>query len=85
MCIYIYTCVYHVNRTSCAQMHNCNKAIVVITGRAHCFHDCIYIYIFIFTENICCCARNPMEVVVFRKHVLILWNNYSNFLTLKVT
>ena len=22
---------------------NCHKAIVVITGRAHCFHDCIYI------------------------------------------
>ena len=24
---------------------SCHKAIVVITGRAHCFHDCIYIYI----------------------------------------
>ena len=22
---------------------SCHKAIVVITGRAHCFHDCIYI------------------------------------------
>ena len=21
---------------------SCHKAIVVITGRAHCFHDCIY-------------------------------------------
>ena len=23
---------------------SCHEAIVVITGRAHCFHDCIYIY-----------------------------------------
>ena len=22
---------------------SCQKAIVVITGKAHCFHDCIYI------------------------------------------
>ena len=22
---------------------SCHKAIAVITGRAHCFHDCIYI------------------------------------------
>ena len=22
---------------------SCHKAIVVITGRTHCFHDCIYI------------------------------------------
>ena len=26
---------------------SCHKAIVVITGRAHCFHDYIYIYIYI--------------------------------------
>ena len=25
-------------------MYGCHKAIVVITGRAHCFHDFIYIY-----------------------------------------
>ena len=38
--------------SSCAQtIHHlpkcmsCHKAIVVITGRAHCFHDYIYIYI----------------------------------------
>ena len=41
-----------------------------------------YVY-YIFTENICS-ARNPMQVVVFCKHVLILYNNDSNFLTLKV-
>ena len=30
--------VYHVPKCM-----SCYKAIVVITGRAHCFHDCIYI------------------------------------------
>ena len=28
---------------------SCHKAIVVLTGRAHCFHDKIYIYIYIHT------------------------------------
>ena len=32
------TCLHHV--TKCM---SCHKAIVVITGRAHCFNDCIYI------------------------------------------
>ena len=36
---------------------------------------------YIFTENICS-ACNPMQVVVFCKHVLIVYND-SNFLTLK--
>ena len=32
------------NQTLCAQVPmSCHKATVVITGRAHCFHDCIYI------------------------------------------
>ena len=31
-------------------------------------------YVYIFTENICS-ARNPMQVVVFRKYVLTLYNN----------
>ena len=38
---------------------------------------------YIFTENICS-AHNPMQVVVFCKLVLILYNSDSNFLTLKV-
>ena len=38
---------------------------------------------YIFTDNICS-ARNSMKVVVFCKHVLILQNNDSNFLTWKV-
>ena len=41
-----------------------------------------YVY-YIFTANICS-AYNPMHVVVFWKHVLILLNNDWNFLTLKV-
>ena len=27
----------------CVQMHDCHKAIVMITRRLHYFHDCIYI------------------------------------------
>ena len=37
----------------------------------------------IFTENICS-ARNPMQVVVFCKCVLILYKKDSHFLPLKV-
>ena len=33
----------HMCRTSCAQAHGLHKANVVITGRAHCFHDYICI------------------------------------------
>ena len=33
------------NLTLCAQVQSCHKAIVVITRRAYCFHDCIYIFI----------------------------------------
>ena len=28
---------------SCAKCMSCHKAIVVITGRVHCFHDNMYI------------------------------------------
>ena len=38
---------------------------------------------YIVIENICS-AYNPMHVVVFYKHVLILQESNSNFLTLKV-
>ena len=31
--------VHHV-----AKCMSCHNAIVVMTGREHCFHDCIYIY-----------------------------------------
>ena len=36
----VYDCkiVYHVPKCM-----SCHKVIVVINGRAHCFHDCIYI------------------------------------------
>ena len=33
----------HVPKTSLPKCMSCHKAIVVITGRVHCFHDCIYI------------------------------------------
>ena len=36
-------------RTSCAQVHELpHHRTTVVTGRAHCFHDCIYIYIYIY-------------------------------------
>ena len=41
-----------------------------------------YVY-YIFTENICS-TRNPMQVVVYCKHLLTLYKNDSNSLTLKV-
>ena len=41
-----------------------------------------YVY-YIFTDNIYF-AYNPMQVIAFCKNVLILQNNDSNFLTLKV-
>ena len=31
---------------------SCHKAIVVITGRAHCFHDNIYIYIYMCVSTL---------------------------------
>ena len=48
--IYIYICNHENNMPSrispqrlCGKCMSCDIAIVVITGRAHCFHDCIYI------------------------------------------
>ena len=33
--------IHHINHMP--RCMSCHKAIVVITGRAHCFHDCTYI------------------------------------------
>ena len=55
--IYIYTCNHENNVCPPGYHHNgfvathalgnkfmsCQKAIVVITGKAHCFHDCMYV------------------------------------------
>ena len=43
--IYIYICNHENNVPSrlSPQCMSCHKAIVVITGRGHCFHDYIYI------------------------------------------
>ena len=42
--------IYAIMKTMCPPdyHHNGFVVIVVITGRAHCFHDCIYIYIYIY-------------------------------------
>ena len=36
--MYVYVCVHHAPKCM-----SCHKAIVVITGRPHCFHENIYI------------------------------------------
>ena len=41
--IYINTYIIH----HVPKCMSCHKAIVVITGRAHCLHDFIYIYIYV--------------------------------------
>ena len=47
MCIYnIYVYIHHVPKDM-----SCNKAIVAITGRLHCFRDCIYIYIYVYIHD----------------------------------
>ena len=41
--ILIYITVHHVPKCM-----SCRKAIVVMTGKAHCFHDYMYILIYIY-------------------------------------
>ena len=53
MYIYIYIYIYIYTNMQYIQIYkyahhvpkcmSCHRAIVVITGRAHCFHDCTYI------------------------------------------
>ena len=45
-CVYTYICIYTIHHVS--KCMSCLKAIVVITERAHCFHDCIYIMPILF-------------------------------------
>ena len=50
---------------------------------------CIYIFMYIlqriYREYLPFCSTcNPMQLLVFCKHVLIFWSKYSNSLTLKV-
>ena len=42
---------------------SCHKAIVVITGRAHCFHDYIYIYVCIY--YMCVCVYIYMYIYIY--------------------
>ena len=45
--VYGYVPVHHV-----PQFPSFHKAIVVITGRAHCFHDCIYVTPILLLRNL---------------------------------
>ena len=50
------------NRTSCAQVHELPQAIVVITGRAHCFYDYICIMpILLLWDLSTLCVVNPLN------------------------
>ena len=55
------TTVYHV--PTCM---SCHKAIVVITGRPHCFHDYIYIYIYIYIYNMVYGNHRNLTIIHFR-------------------
>ena len=46
--IYIYVIMMYGWPHDMSKCMSCHKAIVVITGMAHCFHDYIYIYIYIY-------------------------------------
>ena len=69
---------------------SCHKAIVVITGRAHCFHDNIYTYIYIY---ICVCVYVVLHFIyiyilyiyyivhiysIYIIHIHILWTTEFN-------
>ena len=68
--------VYHVPKCMI-----CHKVIVVITGRAHCFHDCIYIYyahlVFVkFDQSVCCGSLMATYITLLAwlvEHVLVHW------------
>ena len=66
---------------------SCHKAIVVITGRAHCFHDYIYIYIYyahlasvIFEHSICRGSLMTTYITLLAllvEHSLVHWYQQS--------
>ena len=68
---------------------SCHKVIVVITGRAHCFHDWIYMYIYIYVYiyiYICICIYMKYMRVLFSEkkdlHLVskgVEWRNQNKF------
>ena len=83
----------------CVICISCHKAIVVITGRAHCFHDCIYIYtlyiyihpyilytyihIYIYSEYSEPNLVQPMSTRGNTSTQKILWLVFCNWVTLR--
>ena len=54
---------------------SCHKAIVVITGRAHCFHDCIYITtILLLWDLSTLCAVCRGSLILY--YIYIVYNKY---------
>ena len=60
--IYIYITVHHVPKCM-----SCHKAIVVITGRAHCFYDNIYIMLIVILWDFStlCVADHLWPLMIF--------------------
>ena len=80
ICSYIYAHIYimliyyaHVNVHHVPKCMSCHKVTVVITGRAHCFHDCIYVYIYI---NIISISISIYIYTYGIHHWRILWRSY---------
>ena len=67
----MYACniVYHVPK--CMSYH---KSIVVITGRAHCFHDCIYITpVLLLSDLSTVCRGSLMTTYIIYTHIDRFW------------
>ena len=56
---------------------SCHKAIVVITGRAHCFHDCTYIYIYIYIYPHYCMNQSCKESAQYTCRAKYIYNYNS--------
>ena len=94
VCMYIYVyicvCVFIIMKTMCRAGYHHNgfmathalghKAIVVITGRAHCFHDSIYITLSCFFEIWALCVSWITFSFLFLFFpFFLLWVFFHNF------
>ena len=68
------------NCTLCAQMHELPQAIVVIPGRAHCFHDCIYITLILLLWDLSTlCVVDHLWPLVYM-YICIVYIIYSIYI-----
>ena len=55
------------------KMHSCHKAIVVITGRAYCFYDCIYIMLILLLWDLSTVCRGSLMTTYVMLLALACW------------